>query len=215
LLKETEFAVKERLLLIAFVLILATFGGLMARKYLASPEPEAPAVVPQPTAPVATREILLYFATPDGRALAAETREIEDCPDERSCMERVLNALVEGPAGDLVPVLPRQVKLLGLVVEGDLVSADFSRELVAAHPGGSMPELLSVYGLIDTLAVNFPYVRQLRILVAGAPVETLKGHVDLRAPVAADFRLARTTESAAGLPPELQQVPALPPGGGE
>lgn len=199
---------KDRLLLIAFVLILVAFGALFARKYLVRQTPETPAVAPVPAKPVATREIQLYFATPDGRALEAETRDIEDCPDDRSCMERILRELIKGPTGNLAPVLPAQVKVLGLVVEGDLVTADFSRELIDAHPGGSMSELLSVYGLVDTLAVNFPYIRQLRILVEGKPVETIKGHVDLRAPVAADFRWARTAESPAGLPPELLQTPA-------
>jgi len=207
--------VKDRLLLIIFVLILLAFGGLVARKYLVGQAPETPVVAPLPPEPVVTREVQLYFTTPDGRALEAETRAIKDCPDEQSCMQDVLRNLVSGPSGDLIPVLPKQVRLLGLTVEGDLVNADFSRELVKAHPGGSMPELLSVYALIDTLAVNFPYVRQLRILVDGKAVDTLKGHIDLRAPVTADFRLTRTAEPTEGLPVDLLQVPPLPPSGGD
>jgi hypothetical protein len=51
--------------------------------------------------------------------------------------------------------------------------------------------LLTVYGVANTLAVNFPHLRQVRFLVAGQDVETLRGHVDLRAPVPADFRYGR------------------------
>jgi len=64
--------------------------------------------------------------------------------------------------------------------------------------------LLTVYALANTVAVNFPHLRQLRILVEGAAVETLKGHVDLRQPLVPDFSLVLTP--AAGAPS------AAPPG---
>jgi hypothetical protein len=50
---------------------------------------------------------------------------------------------------------------------------------------------LTAYGLANTLVVNFPHIRQVRLLVEGRPLETLKGHVDLREPLPADFSLAR------------------------
>jgi hypothetical protein len=69
------------------------------------------------------------------------------------------------------------------------VNVDFSQELISAHPGGTQSELLTIYGLADTLAVNFPHLRQMRVLVDGVPVATLKGHVDLRQPISPDFSL--------------------------
>ena len=60
-----------------------------------------------------------------------------------------------------------------------------------------MSELLSVYSVVDTLAVNFPYLRQVRFLVEGQPVATLKGHVDLRQPLAPDFNLTRSAAEEA------------------
>jgi hypothetical protein len=56
--------------------------------------------------------------------------------------------------------------------------------------------LLTVYALADTVAVNFPHLRQLRILIEGGAVETLKGHVDLRQPLAPDFSLIVTPPAA-------------------
>ncbi len=69
--------------------------------------------------------------------------------------------------------------------------------MAAAHPGGSISELFTVYGLANTLAVNFPHVRQVRILIEGEAVESLKGHVGLRDAVKADFRYSRPAEEAA------------------
>ena len=76
----------------------------------------------------------------------------------------------------------------GVTVDGGELQVDFDRALIDSHPGGSLGELLTVYALADTVAVNFPHLRQLRILIDGAAVETLKGHVDLRQPVSPDFQ---------------------------
>ena len=75
-------------------------------------------------------------------------------------------------------------------------------------PGGSLPELLTIYGLADTIAENFPHLRQVRILVEGEPVATLKGHVDLREAVKADFSFTHPPEGS----PQAEAVPADPAG---
>ena len=148
---------------------------------------EAPVAVE--TSSQSTREVILYFSAVDGRTLVAETRKINECQLEEDCLSDTVQALIAGPAGSLAPILPAEVELRGVAVTDSLVSIDFSRELIAAHPGGTQSELLTIYGLVDTLAVNFPYLRQVRILVEGAPAETLKGHVDLRQPINPDFSL--------------------------
>jgi Sporulation and spore germination len=210
---------KDRYLLISFIIILLVFGLLLVRKYLPNPAPEGPIVIePSPVVPASQREILLYFAVPGGAYLEAEGRDIADCVVEQECLRSTVQALIDGPTGNLVPVLPRQTLLRQISVEGDLVVVDFSKDFVNSHPGGSLPELLTVYSLVDSLAVNFPYVRQLRILVDGKPLETIKGHVDLRSPVSADFRYTRSSEPLDSLPLKLfeenaERTPvAEPPG---
>ena len=53
-----------------------------------------------------------------------------------------------------------------------------------------------MYALVDSVAANFPHLRQLQILVDGEPRQTLKGHVDLSLPVKADFSWTRNPEEA-------------------
>jgi spore germination protein GerM len=150
------------------------------------------------------REVLLYFASQDGFSLITEAREVPEAEEEQLVME-IIQALAAGSHASLSPVLPPGVRLLGYSQQEGIATLDFSKELVAAHPGGSMSELLTVYGLVNTLAVNFPHIRKVRILVEEQPVETLKGHVDLRQPIAADFRFARpSTEDEAST---LQENP--------
>lgn len=180
---------RRRLLFWGCLVALVFAVGLVVGTWKKAPEPGELPDAASGTAAPPTREVLLYFAATDGQALVAESRHIDDCPTEEACLRGVLDALIAGPRGELAPILPAAAVLRGVAVADNLVRVDFSRELIAAHPGGTQSELLTVYGLADTLAVNFPHLRQLQLLVEGAPVATLKGHVDLRQPIVPDFSL--------------------------
>jgi hypothetical protein len=185
---------RRQLIVWAFLLVLIVFGGLFLRHFLTAPAP----VPPPLESPRQLRTVTLYFASANGTGLVAEGRDIADCLAEADCLKATVQALIDGPVGDLTPVFPPQALLRGISTNGSEVQVDFDRALVDNHPGGSWGELLTVYALADTIAVNFPHLRQVRILVEGAAVETIKGHVDLRQPVNPDFRLLLSTD---GSPP--------------
>jgi len=66
--------------------------------------------------------------------------------------------------------------------------------------------MAAVYSVVDSLAVNFPQIRQVRIFVEGKPVDTLKGHLDLREPLEPDFSLEKKVEAEKEpLPPATQR----------
>jgi spore germination protein GerM len=189
----------SRLLLLTLLVLLLVSGGLLLRFFLGSSPPKQPLPPPATESPRQLREVILYFGAPDGTHLVAESRELQDCPDEQQCLQSTLQGLINGPLGEGDPVLPVHTALRGISQdEQGLATVDFSADLVAGHPGGSMSELLTVYAVVDTLAVNFPYIRQVRFLVEGQPVETLKGHVDLRQPLAPDFSLTRPPAEGPG-----------------
>jgi len=188
-----EKSLRNRPILLAFLILLLVIGALVARKYLFTSPPQ-PLPVGEVSGPRELREVVLYFGSVDGSHLVPEGREIEDCLEERSCLMETVRALIAGPVGDLTPVFPSHAVLLDVVEEGGTAKVDFSRDLVTGHPGGSISELLTVYALANTLSENFPYVRQVQILIDGASIETLKGHVDLREPVKADFTFSRPSE---------------------
>lgn len=189
----------RRLVVLAFALLLLVFGGLFLRKYLSTTPPSSPApAVSQ--APRELREVILYFGSPDGTHLVPEGREIDDCLVEMDCVRETVQALLDGPVGDLVPILPSHAVLRGVTVGEHTTTIDFGAGLVSGHPGGTQSELLTVYGLADTLAANFPHLRQVRILVEGEAVDTLKGHIDLRQPISADFSLV---EESVAVPEDM------------
>lgn len=152
-----------------------------------------------------SRQVLLYFADADGSRLVAEQRLIDNCADESACVKAVVAALAAGPQDTAAAVLPKTAVLNALAMDGSLASLDFNAEFINAHPGGTRSELLTIYALADTLAANFPHLRQFSFLVDGAPIETIKGHVDLRQPITPDFSLVEEESAAAG---DLSNVPA-------
>lgn len=179
---------RKRLILFACLVVLVFCIGLLAGylKTRAVPRTEPAAV--NNTSQL-TRDVTLYFASADGQALAAEARKLRECQNDEDCLSDTIEALIAGPLSDLAPIMATQVVLRGLTVSDNLVTVDFNQEMIATHPGGTQSELLTIYGLVDTLVVNSPYLRQVQILIEGAPVPTLKGHVDLRRPVNPDFSL--------------------------
>ena len=199
---------RKSLILWGALVVLVFVVGLVVGYLKTAEAPQPPPSVVE-TSVEKAREVILYFASVDGQALVAETRDIAACEQDEDCLRGTVRALIAGSQQELAAILPPQVVLNDVSVEGSLVNVDFSQELVSAHPGGTQSELLTIYGLVDTLAVNFPHLRQMRVLVDGAPVATLKGHVDLRQPINPDFSLVKEGMAPVGT------ILSLPAGGGE
>ncbi len=154
------------------------------------------------------RDIVLYFVDPAGLSLVSEEQQISGCNDERQCVAQTLEALAAG-SQQLQPVMPPRTRVLGVDIEGDLARINFSRDLVDGHPGGSLSELLTVYGLMNTLTVNFPHLHRLQILIDGQVASTLRGHVDISRPIKAEFRYSHVPE------PQAEIDPVSDPGPGQ
>lgn len=194
---------RQKLILWAFLLIFLVFGFLVGRQFVLKGPPHEPEVVRRETPSRQLREVILYFGSPDGNNLISEARELNDCMSQESCIHATVQALINGPVGALAPVLPSHTVLLRVSEKQGTALVNFSREFQQGHPGGSASELLTVYAVVDTLAANFPFIRQVQFLVEGQSIETLKGHVDLSQPIPADFKFTLAPESAVpegGLP---------------
>ena len=181
------------ILLIAFVLFAVVLGALVFRKY----DTATRKVEPPPQAlPAGTVVVTLFFASADGAGLVREGREIEAEAGVEEGVESLVDELVSGPLGSLAPTLPANVRVLGVRVNGEVAQIDFGRELRDALPSGSSAEMAAVYSIVDTVSTNFPKIKAVQFLIEGAPVEELKGHVDLSAPLAPDYSLEQTQPPA-------------------
>lgn len=126
--------------------------------------------------------VTLYFLreTPTALQLRTEKRRLfgTDLPF------LALSELVRGPAlgSDLRPVLPRDTALNSVKIRGGVAYADFGGG-VARLNVGSEGEAMVVAAIVNTLT-QFPGVNRVQILVNGARVESLAGHVDVSGPLA-------------------------------
>ena len=175
-------------LFIAFIVCAAVLGTLMLKKY--EERHRQPVVAPHPQQG-GSLLVTLFFASPDGAELVREGREIGPCEDSAKCVEAVVVELINGPLGDLTPTLPAATSIHAVQVNGDLAQIDLGEEMIQGLPGGSNAEMTAVYSIVDSIAVNFPGIKQVKLLVGGKTVETLKGHLDLRGPLAPDFSLEK------------------------
>ena len=99
--------------------------------------------------------------------------------------------LRQSPSRLLSAVPPGTTLRALFITERGEAYVDLSREVSAAHPGGTLSELLTVYTIVDALTANLPAVQSVQILVEGKEVPTLAGHVDLRQPLAKDLGLVQ------------------------
>jgi len=191
--------IKKRTLTVVLVLVVALVAVLAGLLMRSAPAPQAVmAPVAEPAVEAAPeQEFTLYYASNDARYLVSTTRLLR-CGDETGCLSAVVEALIAGPEEGLQPVLPPRTVLHGLQIDGETLTLDFDAQLVSGHPGGSQAELMSVYALANTVAVNFPHLRQVALSVDGTLLTTLRGHVDLQKPLLADFSFARPPASLAG-----------------
>ncbi|MEK7679639.1 MAG: GerMN domain-containing protein, partial [Deltaproteobacteria bacterium] len=131
------------------------------------------------------KEVSLYFIGEDGKSLATEKRMIHAGGLEDEVSE-TLRAVIDGPKTGLERTIPEGTALLGVKIKDGVATADFSPELKEKHWGGSSAELQTVYSIVNSIAVNFPEVKKVRILVAGQKQDTIACHIDISEPILPD-----------------------------
>jgi len=133
------------------------------------------------------KEFVLYFSDQDGEYLIGEKRKIIKKGDFKDEGKEVIDELIKGPRGKLIPTLPSRTKCLSLKLnEKGVATVNFNKALSKEHPGGSSAEILTVYSVVNSLTQNFPQIKQVQILIEGKPVETIAGHLSLKQPIASN-----------------------------
>jgi hypothetical protein len=143
------------------------------------------AVPPDAAARAGDRAVMVVFPEWDASGYVTEQRQIPSRDRPGEDLLGLMGALCAGPRiSGAVSALPGGTRALGAFLdpEDQSVVLDFSRELVTGHPGGSAAESATLTSILRTVALNYPATRSCVILVEGAQVETLAGHLDLARP---------------------------------
>src|SRR5437763_3531154 len=130
---------------------------------------------------VAVRTVSLYYESQD-LLLAPERRDLPLPENPAGALDLVMRELVKGSANAAVPrLLPADtvVRAAYLLPEGTAFVDLGGPTLTQGWATGSHQELMAVYSVVQTVTVNFPEVKRVRVLVNGEPAETLGGHVSL------------------------------------
>ena len=140
-------------------------------------------------APLRRRSIVIFFPATDLPGLVGEPREIFETATPGDRVKQIVADLISGPATEqAMRALPGGTRLKQVYVLDDGTAyLDFSPDLRQGIGGGSTEELLTIYAIVDSVALNVPEIRRVGILVNGEPLETLNGHVDLRQPLRPDL----------------------------
>ena len=172
------------LLFFAAVAVMTKLGlpPLVRRPPAMAPAAAAPAVPAPPGRRIKAR---LFYVAEDGTRLTSVERDVAygESADEQA--REIIAAQITPVVEPLVSAIPPGTTLRAVFItkSGDAY-VDLSREARAAHPGGTVDELLTIYTIVNALTVNLPAVTAVQVLVDGKEVDTLSGHVDLRHPLA-------------------------------
>jgi len=146
---------------------------------VAGPSPTAPA---QPGRKIKAR---LFYVSESGTKLTGVERDVAYADNAAEQAREIVAAQVGPVVEPLVSAVPAGTTLRALfLTDNGQAFVDLSRDVVVAHPGGTVNELLTVYTIVNAVTANLPAITSVQVLVDGKEVETLAGHVDLRRPLA-------------------------------
>lgn len=184
----------SKLWIVVVVLIAVLLGGtrylyLHSPQQLAETLPSFPGLQAKPSAlpedvTVSKREVTLFLGDPATGALVKKTYEIQKQPTLLAEITQTVALLIqpEPEAETRNAAFPEGTQLLSAFVTGSGVYLNMNRNLQDRHVGGLDAELATVTALINTILLNFKEITYVQILVEGAEIETLAGHVDCRKP---------------------------------
>ena len=157
--------------------------ALLLPRWLSS----APAETASTAAPSAVnRQIhaVLFYVADNGSELVASSREVPFGATAAEQARLILDAQV-GPAPEgFTSAIPAGTAVRAVLLDARNVAyVDLSRDVVAAHTGGTLDEALTVFSIVNAVTVNLPDIPAVQILVDGHAVDTLVGHLDLRHPL--------------------------------
>jgi spore germination protein GerM len=144
----------------------------------------APATAPAAAAPGRKIKARLFYVSDDGTRLTGVEQDVAYGDGPAAQAAEIVRAQIAAAAPPLVSAVPPGTTLRALYLTANgSAFVDLSRDVVTAHPGGSLDELLTVYSIVNALTMNLPAVTSVQVLVDGKEVDTLVGHVDLRRPL--------------------------------
>ena len=183
-----HFEINYKYILVVIWVSLVVLGLYFVRSTLAA-DPEVESSRPKQS----DRSVVhLYFAYKDIGFLTSEERVMVYSDDIIEFGKNIIDGLIKGPKRDLMPTIPVGTDLRAFYVTADGTAfVDLTQNAADKHPGGSNSEILTIYSIVNTLILNIPEVKTVKLLIEGRDSMTLAGHIDIRFPFKANMLLVR------------------------
>ncbi len=152
-----------------------------------TPSPTASAATPSST-PAAQQDPVVFYMVRDGagRLWVEPVTDADATVTDQAVARAAYTALLSAPDRDgLVSLVPAGTTLLDVSVADGLLTLDLSGA-VTTNPGAGAEAEAAFRQALAWTGAQFPTVDRVRLLVDGAGVEELWGHVDWSAPFEAD-----------------------------
>jgi hypothetical protein len=122
----------------------------------------------------------LYFGDTSGRYLSSTEHLFPKTLSPHELATAIIDALIQGPPQGLTRTLPRETRLNALFIDDNgSAYVDLDDTITNQLPGGAESELLAIFSIANSLALNIPEIEQVRFLIQGMDARTLTGHMDL------------------------------------
>ena len=174
--------------IVALVVVLVLAGAGVW--YVLTQQSAAPEAVEEEAVEIAeemgTRTVTLYFGRTDAQGFVTESRTVPTRRYRDEEIELVIAQLLKGPLSQrAVNAFPRGTRLRHAFYDTRerVLYLDFNAALVSNLNPGSAVEMTLLGSVLRTIAIDFPEVEAVQLLVDGLEIETLGGHVDLTRPL--------------------------------
>lgn len=126
-------------------------------------------------------EGFVYFTDAQQVALKSEKVRFQSKLDAHQLGREIIATLLSGPSQpNLKSLWPKGVKFNALFIADDgkaYVDLDITKEMTKEMD--TRLELLTLYSLVNSLTLNIPEIKKVKILVQGKDAITLAGHLDM------------------------------------
>jgi hypothetical protein len=126
----------------------------------------------------------LFYVSEDGTALVGVNRDVLYGATPAEQARLIVEAQVGTPPNERLSAIPKGTTVRSVyLTETHEAYVDLGGPIVSGQAGGSLNEALSVYAIVNAIITNLPDITGVQILVDGKEVDSLAGHLDLRAPL--------------------------------
>ena len=126
-------------------------------------------------------EGFVYYADKQMTGLKSIIRLFPSALDSHELAQEILKALIAGPSVSfLEPVWPGETHINSFFITDDgSAYVDLTLSAKMSDQMDTQSELLAIYSMVNSLTLNIPEIKRVKILIQGSDALTLAGHLDL------------------------------------